>query len=94
MFKYWLMSAILIIVSFLLINNILNKIGDKKVANDIIIKNKKTGAIIEYKRDYTKIYEDTINDLVCFYTTNDDKNKIKRVFKKDIGYKKEDIEII
>jgi len=94
MFKYWLMSIILIIISFLIIQNEIVKIGDKKVYNDIIIKNKKTGAIIEYKRDYTKIYEDTINDLICFYITTDDINKTKRVFKKEIGYKKEDIEII
>jgi len=94
MFKYWGMSIILIIISFLIIQNAIGKIGDKKASNDIIVKNKKTGAIIEYKRDYTKIYEDTVNDLICFYITTDDINKTKRVFKKDVGYKKEDINMI
>jgi hypothetical protein len=96
MLKYWITASIIIVICILIINlnNILNKIGDKIVSNDIIVKNKKTGAIIEYKRDYTKICEDTGNDLICFYITTDDIKQTKRVFKKDVGYKKETIEII
>lgn len=94
MFRYLGMCIIFLFFSFIIIQKEIVKIGNKKASNDIIIKNKKTKAIIEYKRDYTKIYEDTINDLICFYTTNDDLNKTKRVFVKEIGYKKEDIEII
>lgn len=96
MLKYWITASIIIVICILIINlnNILNKIGDKIVSNDIIVKNKITGAIIEYKRDYTKIYEDTVNDLICFYITIDDVKQTKRVYKKDVGYKKETIEII
>lgn len=80
----------LILILFYLITNI-SYFDNQKINNDIIVKNKKTGAIIALKRDYTIIQENT--EFIKFYITANP-NETIRDYTRAITFNKKDIVII
>jgi len=82
-------TCFVMIASYFMIN--ISYFDNQKINNDIIVKNKKTGYIIAFKREFTITQEN--NEFISFYITANP-NETIRDYTRAITFDKKDVEII